>query len=131
MTHDEIRALAREAKERAGKASPGPWVRDGWSIVPSDAPMEVRCPGGCDGGCDDDPRLPDGEIRCDRVTHASEVVADVYGLQEFAETDGAFISHARTDIPALCAAIEQLLAEREVVVDFDAVPAASGKEQTP
>ena len=93
---------------RAAAATEGPWTSDNFEIYPSEGGPDVSCENGCDGGCDDDERAP---IQCARVSHATEVIADVYGLQQFADQDGAFIAHARTDVPALVSALRAARAE--------------------
>ena len=107
MTVD-LESLAREALEDAKRGTPGPWTSSDFEIYPSEGGPDVSCDNGCDGGCDDDERAP---IQCARVSHATEVIADVYGLQQFAAEAGRFIAAARTREPLLAAEVLRLTAE--------------------
>jgi len=107
----EAREMAEAALADAKRGTPGPWTAEDFEIYPSEGgPPEGGCENGCDGGCDDDPRAP---IQCARVSHATEVIADVYGLQQFAAEDGALIATMRTREPLLAAWVVELVDECE------------------
>jgi hypothetical protein len=77
MTKDEIRAI----RERAGKASEGPWESHGDS--PGKPPMVWDNSG-------------------------DAIVSQMpNGRPYFEPEDADFIAHARTDVPALCDAVEE------------------------
>lgn len=90
MTNEELQAI----RDRVAKASPGPWTTEpgaysgaNWSLgYSSDYDKDVTVYLTTDG------------------VHASEMYGD-------AATDGEFIAHARTDIPALLKAIDARDAE--------------------
>ena len=108
MTVD-LESLAREALEDAKRGTPGPWSSSDFEVYPSEGGPDVSCESGCDGGCDDDERAP---IQCARVSHATEVIADVYGLQQFAAEAGRFIAAARTREPLLAQAYLSAIGDR-------------------
>lgn len=86
---DELDAMAREAKERADKATPGPWrsTRSGAVLPPDDVD---RGP---------EKRLLDPEI----------LVAA--GTVRECDANSAFVAGAREDVPALAAALLEATAE--------------------
>lgn len=93
----------REWKRLAAEATPGPWEAEDFTVLPSDGFVQAQCENGCDGGCDDAGEIEGQRLRCAAVDHSREVIADVYGLQEFAAKDGRFLAAARTAVPALLA----------------------------
>jgi hypothetical protein len=83
-------------------ATPAPWRASELAEVypsTSDAP---GCASGCDGGCDDTDASP---YECAQVQHASEAVADCYGLLTRALADARLIATLRTVAPELLAVV--------------------------
>ena len=74
--------LVREARERAEKATPGPW--------------EVQPKG----------EIGDSGMTAWMVTAGEDNAAAFFTVEGFDDID--FIAHARADIPALCDAVEEL-----------------------
>ncbi|NUP08380.1 MAG: hypothetical protein HOW73_20210 [Polyangiaceae bacterium] len=111
-------ATIAELRALLAKATPGEWACRGFTVEPVNA-EGLACPDGCDGGCDDDPRIAkSGGIECARVTHASEVIADFYGLLQFAEADGRAVC-------ALKNAAAELLDAAELLADLRRIAAGA------
>jgi hypothetical protein len=87
MTPEELQAI----RDRVAKASPGPWTTEQGEYSGRNWPL------GLSGQYGNDVTV---FLTTDHV-HASEMYGD-------AATDGDFIAHARTDIPALLAEIDRL-----------------------
>ncbi|MDP9478211.1 MAG: hypothetical protein M3R38_21440 [Actinomycetota bacterium] len=83
MNLDGARRRAREARERAEKATEGPW--ESW--YPED--FEVAGP---------------KELRICKLPH---------GISSTHEANAQFIAHARTDVPELCSLVDALAGEVE------------------
>ena len=79
---DKLRAL-HEA------ATPGPWGHSAFEVYCDDS----------EGGCHEDHEM------C-RLSGAGETIADVYGLESFAERDARLIATLRTVLPELVAVVE-------------------------
>jgi hypothetical protein len=89
MTKDEIRAI----RERAGKASEGPWESHGDS--PGKPPMVWDNSG-------------------------DAIVSQMpNGRPYFEPEDANFIAHARTDVPALCDAVEEARKVLRKVIEIE------------
>lgn len=84
------RALAQEAREKAERATEGPWVH-------TDGPVEV---------------LHWGVIRSQTVD-ARDVDQNICSVATDRHDDFAFIAYARSAVPALADAVEGLVAENE------------------
>lgn len=83
MNIDESRALAKAARERAEKATPGPWESHEYDA--------------------------DNSWFGHRDNHGVQPLCDDAGM--CAPNNSAFIAAAREDVPALCDAVDELAAE--------------------
>ena len=102
--------LAKEAKERADEATPGPWFDvviekggcGGWDL-PQDATI---------------PKAPTGALIQSGQHTPSEAVIQASNHDHspwMLPEDREFVAHARADIPALANAVIELVAEVEVL----------------
>lgn len=96
------------------KGTPRPWKARDFEVYPSEGHVNASCDHGCDGGCDDD-----GPIVCAQIWHASEVIADVYGLRQFAEADGKLIAGVVNALPALLDELERLKAALLEIAEYE------------
>ena len=114
MTHDEALALAREAKRIADAATEGPWFGGYMAQADSPAPLSP----------DEVGQYVAATIRLSAETSGHERFyflraqkpdgpADVCltGNGPTSLENAAFTAHARTAVPALAAAVEELVAE--------------------
>lgn len=99
MTEQEL----KEIEARANAAFRAPWTY---------ANFEVQCGHLCDDAdcskCGGDDVFDVVRIESPEEYPDGQVVADVPGLEEFAESNGKFIAHAREDVPKLIAEVRRL-----------------------
>lgn len=101
MTESEL----DEIEARANAAFRAPWTYSDFLIA---------CEHEFDDEVDDCPTCHgEGEAEIIRVDSPNEypdgqVIAEIPGLERFSERNGAFIAHARTDVPKLVAEVRRL-----------------------
>jgi hypothetical protein len=115
--------LAQEAKERAEKATPGPWSYahtgekdNGWAVGYAEWPDET--PVSPDEGDLEDQEtvryLAAGEPDDIESTQATIVESVCFSATDMGNLDDAgFIAHARSDVPALADALIEVLGEKD------------------
>jgi hypothetical protein len=123
IAQDPRYRLAQEAKERAEKATPGPWSYahtgekdNGWAVGYAEWPDET--PVSPDEGDLEDQEtvryLAAGEPDDIESTQATIVESVCFSATDMGNLDDAgFIAHARSDVPALADALIEVLAEND------------------
>jgi hypothetical protein len=91
---DELKELVEGAEARASKATPGEWWHQMKTLPPTQGVV-----------------LRAHYVLAVDADH--RVVAGGFADVFFPEEDAKFIAHARQDVPALCAAVRELDAERD------------------
>jgi hypothetical protein len=96
-------------REREQRATPGPWTSGGAYVHAT-----MKCPG--EGEC------PFEDCELDEPEHEFVIATCEQDYEADRDIDGPFIAHARTDIPALIAALEEQARElRELDVPLPVV----------
>lgn len=98
MTDEELTAI----RERAQRATPGPWESQGFDSYPGDEGSAVVGTPGTKGS-----GLVAYALRPKDRHEDGESGADWYDADQ-CDDDANFIAHARTDVPALVAEVERL-----------------------
>lgn len=97
-----IQTELQKIRERAEKATPGPWLYR--SDTSSEQAIECEECG---------TEFPEQGYSL-RSTDQYEVLhGELYGMESLCKPNGEFIAHARTDIPRLLACVERLVEELE------------------
>lgn len=128
MTHDEIKKLVDEAREKASKATEGPWSRRlGKSFCHQDVVNANLCKH--DKFVTTNCSTQEKTYECSGAEnwnwaeivgpsmwqHEVDWKTSSMGVQYMYEEDAAFIAHSRTAIPQLCDAIDLLMKQSEIL----------------